>query len=418
MRILILDTSPIRRGAQVFGFELAEHLRTLGHEIARVYLFLPKEKETLPIGEGDVGFSFFEDSLFEKIPSFQFGLISMLKRKVDDFQPEFILCNGSKTLKYGAWLKFFHGLSETKLVGRFIDDAEFWNPGGVKKSAYSFWINQFDAFVAVSQNSMDSFNKYYRFKKPSRVIHRVFDPKKFANAPGREEARKRLALKDQEEVLLFLGNLTSQKRPDRFVEIVTKLSKTRPNLKALIVGDGAMRKELEYHASTLLSTRVSSKQNQEARDKKQEDRSKQLEKFKPASEHSSVFDLHSSIFFTGYHQDVSPYLAAADLLILTSDTEGLPGVVLEAAHFGVPTVATEVGGIKECLSDGETGFLIPDRSIDHFCEKINFLLINPETKLRMGQNAQTFISQNFKMNQVAKQYLDFFSSLIHPNYYK
>src|SRR5690606_29417744 len=63
----------------------------------------------------------------------------------------------------------------------------------------------------------------------------------------------------------------------------------------------------------------------------------------------------SNLFFHGYQQDVSPYLAAADILVLTSDTEGLPGVVLEAAHFSVPTVASEVGGIKECLINGKTG---------------------------------------------------------------
>ncbi|MGM0944148.1 MAG: glycosyltransferase family 4 protein [Bacteroidota bacterium] len=401
MRILILDTSPIRRGAQVFGYELAEHLRSLGHKIARVYLFQSNHREILSLSVQDRVLPFREESWLEKIPSIQPGILLDLKREIAEFQPEVILCNGSKTLKYGAWLRILNRAGHAKIIGRFIDDAEFWNPGGLKKWMYSFWINRLDGIVGVSQHSLDSVLNHYSYKKPNRVIHRTFDPQKFDHAPSRKEAREFLGLDEKEEVLLFLGNLTVQKRPDRFLEIVSNLIKTRPNLRALIVGDGLLREVLENQIA---------KKNQEPRDKKQEKESN--------SKESGVLNLASCVSFKGYHQDVAPYLAASDLLILTSDTEGLPGVVLEAAHFGVPTVATEVGGIKECLSDGESGFLIPDRSVDAFCKKIIFLLDHPEKRTQMGQNAKTFISQNFKMNQVAKQYLDFFSSLIHPNTHK
>lgn len=409
MRILILDTSPMRRGAQVFAYDLAECLKTLGHDVSRVYLFLSKEKSTLPIGESDLALFFFENSLSEIFPSFQSRLLGMLAEKVDDFQPEVILCNGSRALKYGAWLKLIYGLGEIKLVGRFIDDAVFWNPGGFKKWVYSFWINQFDAFVCVSKNSLESFKKHYDFKKPSSVIHRVVDPKKFVNAPSRAEARKSLDLNERGEVLLFLGNLTSQKRPDRFIEIVAKLSETRPYLKALIVGDGVMREELEKKVRSTKYKVSSTKNSSDEADRISNDENHPT----PVANSSDIGHRTSCINFFGYQQDVSTYLAAADLLILTSDTEGLPGVVLEAAYFQVPTVATEVGGIRECLVDGQTGFLIPDRSVDSFSEKIKFLLDRPEKLIQMGQKAHNFVSEKFRMDLVVNQYLDFFSSLFH-----
>lgn len=398
MRILILDTSPLRRGAQVFGFELAEQLRTLGMEVSRVYLFQSNQTEILPLSTRDEMLPFEEKSRLEKILSIQPRLLKKVKEKIQSFQPEVILCNGSKTLKYGAWLRLLNLAGQAKIIGRFIDDAEFWNPGGLKKWMYSFWINRLDGIVGVSQHSLDSVLNHYSYKKPNRVIHRTFDSKKFESAPNRNTARATLGLNQEDEVLLFIGNLTVQKRPDRFLEIVSHLSKSRPKLNALIVGDGLLRKELEEKVA---------EEKQEARSKRQEENLN--------SEKSNVLYLASCFFFTGYQQDVSPHLAAADLLILTSDTEGLPGVVLEAAYFGVPTVATDVGGIKECLINGETGFLIPDRSVEGFCGKINFLLDNSEFRSQMGQKAQNFISQHFQMDQVANQYLNFFSSLIHHN---
>src|SRR5690606_992105 len=157
----------------------------------------------------------------------------------------------------------------------------------------------------------------------------------------------KLGLKDSDELLLFLGNLTSQKRPDRFIQIIQELAKTRPNIRGLLVGDGGMRKELEYQVSGI---KYQEKGNEGVgiRTKRQEAR---REKQETSSEsHESI--VRGFISFEGYQSDVSPFLAAADLLVLTSDTEGLPGVILEAAYFSVPAVATDVGGIRECLVDG------------------------------------------------------------------
>ncbi|WP_111672201.1 glycosyltransferase family 4 protein [Algoriphagus litoralis] len=391
-RILILDTSPIRRGAQIFAEELAESLILKGCQVKRLYLFLPKESVTVSLQTTDSVLPFSERSLLEKFPTFQSGIIVELKKEIDSFKPQIILCNGSKTLKYGAWLRIFGMANKAKLIARFIDDALFWNKGGIKKWAYFNWIERFDGLIAVSKKSLDSVISHYKFQKPATFIHRVFDPKKFANAPSREEARKLLGIAEQDEVLLFLGNLTSQKRPNRFIEIVSQLSQSRPNLKALIVGDGPMKKDLEYQVSSL--------------------KRRENESGAHGFEKSNVLYLMSCIFFAGYQQDVSPYLASADLLILTSDTEGLPGVVLEAAHFGVPTVATEVGGIRECLIDGQTGFLIPDRSVVQFCEKINFLLDHPDQRKTMGAKAKAFVADKFQMDKVANQYLDFFRLIL------
>ncbi len=71
-----------------------------------------------------------------------------------------------------------------------------------------------------------------------------------------------------------------------------------------------------------------------------------------------------TVELVGVVADVLPHLEWADVLILTSATEGLPGAVLEAAFAGVPTVGFDVGGVSEAVIDGSTGRLVTRGDID------------------------------------------------------
>ncbi|WP_075352570.1 glycosyltransferase family 4 protein [Algoriphagus marinus] len=373
MKILFIDTEPIRRGAQIFVSELSLFLGQNGEDCKVIYLYQKADRadkgislsEASKILDGD------KDDFSEKFPGLNSALVKRLLLEIKEFSPDVILANGSRTLKYAAAARQFYS-GKCTWIARWIDDASFWNPGTASKFVYRKLImSQFDATIGVSQASLNSMIRHYDFKKPSQVIHRAFDLEKFKGAPSREAARRDLGIGKTDEVLLFLGNLTAQKRPDRFLEIIQKLIQTRPQLKALVVGDGDLGVSIK----------------------------------------SPISNLQSQIFFFGYQQDVSPYLAAADLLILTSDTEGLPGVVLEAGYFSVPTVATEVGGIRECLIDGESGILIPDRSIEEFVREIDFLLSDSSRLQLMGKKAKDMVLENFRMEEVARKYLSFFRGL-------
>jgi glycosyltransferase involved in cell wall biosynthesis len=401
LKILFLDTEPIRRGAQIFISELSSFLREKGTDCRTIYLYKTEElsDQQLTLSSEDRNLRGERQNFFEKIPGINPAIFKRLIREIDSFSPWVIVANGSRTLKYAAAARQFYK-KDSLWVARWIDDAAFWNPGQISKWIYKeLIISKFDAVVAVSQSSLDSVIMHYEFNNPTKVIHRVFDSKKFEQAPDRKEARGRLGLNESDEVLLFLGNLTSQKRPDRFIQIVQELAKTRPNLRGLIVGDGEMRKELE--------SQVAGIKYQENRDKKQEARGEREE----ARSASCGTTSGAFISFFRYQSDVAPFVAAADLLVLTSDTEGLPGVVLEAAYFSVPTVASDVGGIRECLIDGETGVLIPTREVPPFCQAISNLLEDPDYRMKMGKAAKIFMEENFRMDAAGQQYLDFFNGL-------
>jgi glycosyltransferase involved in cell wall biosynthesis len=81
-------------------------------------------------------------------------------------------------------------------------------------------------------------------------------------------------------------------------------------------------------------------------------------------------------------------LAQADLLVLPSEGEGQPICILEAMHFGIPVIATRVGGIPETVMEGETGLLIPPRDPGALLDAIDRLAADEELRTRMGQRGR------------------------------
>ncbi len=89
-----------------------------------------------------------------------------------------------------------------------------------------------------------------------------------------------------------------------------------------------------------------------------------------------------------------------DLFINTSSSEGLPVSIMEACSFGIPTIATDVGGTSEIVKDGETGFLInADFTPDKLAEKIKSVILLPtEEKKKLRENCRSLYLSKFSAN--------------------
>ena len=123
LRVLFLDTRPIRRGAQVFVQELKQRFSQEGHHVRRIFLYEEQKYEQLPLDEYDLVMPFRDNHFFEKIPTIHPLLVYKLGRAIKDFTPDVILCNGSRTLKYAAVVKrSFTGIS-ANWIYRVIDSA-------------------------------------------------------------------------------------------------------------------------------------------------------------------------------------------------------------------------------------------------------------------------------------------------------
>jgi glycosyltransferase involved in cell wall biosynthesis len=107
--------------------------------------------------------------------------------------------------------------------------------------------------------------------------------------------------------------------------------------------------------------------------------------------------------FLGPREDLPTLLAAADLVALASDREGLPLAILEAMAAARAVVATEVGGIAEVLSDGTTGRLVPPRVPAALADALADVLLDPAIRDAMGSQAHAVAVRRFSLDAAARR---------------
>lgn len=122
--------------------------------------------------------------------------------------------------------------------------------------------------------------------------------------------------------------------------------------------------------------------------------------------------LSQNVYFLGFRNDIPNVLKTMDIMIVTSSFEAFPLSVIEAMSMKVPVIATNVGGIPEAIDDGENGMLVPHGNIDALCEAIKYLVNNPETRLKMGENGRARVLEKFTIEQNVRKTEDVFLSLM------
>jgi glycosyltransferase involved in cell wall biosynthesis len=122
--------------------------------------------------------------------------------------------------------------------------------------------------------------------------------------------------------------------------------------------------------------------------------------------------LDSVVDLAGARTDVAELLAASDLFVLSSRSEGLPLSVLEAMAAGLPVVASSVGGIPELVLEGETGFLVPPGDPQRLAGAIERLLDDPPLRRRLGAAGRTRVQERFNLASSRQAHLDLYASLL------
>jgi glycosyltransferase involved in cell wall biosynthesis len=152
--------------------------------------------------------------------------------------------------------------------------------------------------------------------RPGRfaVVHNGLDPERVVENTGGAAVwlRDELGLPRTTMVVGTVGRLATEKDHDTFLRAVARARTDRPELHAVIAGDGALRASLESRAGEL--------------------------------------GLDGHVHFLGARKDSRRIIAALDLFVLASRIEGFPNVLLEAAFLGVPAIATAVGGAADVLT--------------------------------------------------------------------
>jgi glycosyltransferase involved in cell wall biosynthesis len=377
MRILQLAQKPQRRGAEVFAYQLTRALRAQGHDTLLVFLYPYEGPAPLSHGADNV-LRGNERSLLEKAPGVDPSLLRRLLHTIDDFRPDIVQANGARTLKYSAIAAIAGRKRTWTLVYRNIGDPHRW----VATPLHTFFYRrlvmpQVDGIVGVSQTTLDAVRDFYSLSIPMVHIPRGIDPADLAPTRNADDVRAALGRTASDRILLYVGSLSQEKRVDRVLKALPELRQDFPSLYFWIVGDGLQRAQL--HALSV------------------------------------ELGLSNAIQFLGAQERVGDYLHAADLFVLTSDTEGMPGVLLEAGYAGLPVVATDVGGVAECVLDSETGILVAPQEeavlAQALAAAVAQLLRNPAQRAEMGESAHDFVSDAFTIDRVSARYVEFYRIL-------
>ncbi|WP_281651495.1 glycosyltransferase [Helicobacter bilis] len=117
------------------------------------------------------------------------------------------------------------------------------------------------------------------------------------------------------------------------------------------------------------------------------------------------------ILLKPFTSDMESVYLNADIFVMSSHTESMPMVLIEAASYGLPIVAYDIGTIRDCFHDN--GILVKDNDEKAFCKALSTLMENEEKRIIMGQNGIKLAKDTFSKEQVLKQWLELFQSLTH-----
>jgi glycosyltransferase involved in cell wall biosynthesis len=194
-----------------------------------------------------------------------------------------------------------------------------------------------------------------------------------------ERPRKRHALRaawgagDEELVVSLIARLVPIKRVDRFLAVAQRLA-ARAAVRFVVVGDGELREEL-------------------------------------ASSDDAIA-LGDRLVWAGFRRDIPDVCFASDVVVLTSDNEGTPVSLIEAQAAAVPVVATDVGGVRSVVQDGESGLLAPAAATDALATAIGQLLDYPELRAQMGAAGRVHVTSLYTLDRLVADHAALYDELL------
>jgi len=204
------------------------------------------------------------------------------------------------------------------------------------------------------------------------TLYNSIDPSDFDDFNYVNKVPEKLLQNNSEIILGTVGRLYYQKDPKTLIKSFRLINDRFPNTKLIIVGDGPL-----------------------------EDECRQL---------INELNLQDRIELAGYQKNSKAYYKIFDIFLLSSHYEGLPYALLEAMIMGIPSVGTDVVGIKDLIVHGETGYLAKEEDHVGFAKAVINLLENPALLSAFSENAKRITKTNYNFNDGIKEYQEFYTS--------
>jgi glycosyltransferase involved in cell wall biosynthesis len=226
-------------------------------------------------------------------------------------------------------------------------------------------------------NAEATAQKYLNYKWiPSeciKLIRNGVDPLPAA-MQSPEAIKLSLGLPLDKQIIGTFGKLTRQKQHTIFLEIAAKIRENYPDTVFLIVGDGPERQNLQKFAYDL-----------------------------------GILDY---VYFAGFQENPLPLYTVCNLVLLTSQDEGMPNVLMEGMLMKRTIVAFDVGGVSELIVSDRNGILVPPNDIYLMTQCVEQLLIDPFTVEKIGNNAYQDVLHKYSLKSMVDETESYFEEVL------
>lgn len=312
-----------------------------------------------------------------KKSAFSFSLLKNLAKLIRQEKPDILQANGSDTLKYAVFVKMFY-FPKLPIVYRNISMVSSWSGAGSLKTKFNqLLFKKVNMVTSVGQKPLDDLIALYKFPvSHARLIRRGIPAMVFENETSRISLAGEFGFSVNDPLVLHVGQFSDEKNHGFLVDAFSKVIQQIPNARLVMVGEG---KNIEAIKKLIIENK---------------------------------FDQH--IFLAGHRSPVQEILAAADVFILGSTIEGIPGVILEAGMQRVPAVAVNVGGVGEVVRMNKTGILIEKHDAFLFSDAIIHILQDEAKRKNLGLNAYEFVMDNYSLQSCLKNFEKLYTDVLNP----
>jgi glycosyltransferase involved in cell wall biosynthesis len=363
--------------------------------VAYLTKYLPDEYETLLIGGdkeeneassshilADLGIEpvIIPEMKRELSPGLDWNAYRKVKQIIRDFKPDIVHTHAAKAgaigrqaaydLKVPAIVHTFHGHVFHSYFGKL--KTQFY------KSVERNMAKKSSAIVAISEIQKTELSAIHKICPPEKihVVPLGFDLNKFRTntLEKRQSFREEFNIKSDEIAIGIIGRLVPIKDHKYFLRLAKHvLDKSNKKTRFFIVGDGEMRTELEEFCNEL---RI------------------------PMNAHPSYRPPDAKLTFCSWRTDIDRINAGLDIVVLTSKNEGTPVSLIEAQASGTPVICTNVGGVQNVVSHGETGLLSNHEDEVDMVQNLIRLVENDNLRLEMSTNGWSHVGERFHYSRL------------------
>lgn len=363
MKILHLIQKKQLRGAETFASQLANHQIMMGHEVKMVSLFSGTAK------------LHFRGEIISLNRSGKSRLLDVqgwkqIAQQIREFQPDIVQANAGDTLKYAVLSKKIYGWKQPVLF-RNASMVSLYIKNPLIKALNGWLYKQTTHIISVSKKSKQDLINLFPFIKQRATVIPV-------GINCDELTWAKLAWPSNKKNIVHVGGFTFEKNHEGLLRIFAKFREKVNNVQLHLVGDGIQKNAIELKAAELA--------------------------------------LNDHITFYGYQPNPLDYIASADVLVLPSIIEGLPGVILEAFYCKKPVIAYNVGGISEIVKNGKTGWLVEKNDEERFADAIEEVFkAAPDHINKITDEAYKMVVEEYDNKVIAERFLEEYERVLRRN---